>query len=58
MSLTLEIVMNIKCRSCIGHVNGNWQLFTKCPEASASLERRKSGQISFAMSAEITENHI
>ncbi len=58
MSLILEIVLNLKCRSCTGHVNGSWQMFTKCPEANASLERRKSGQISFAMSEEITENHI
>lgn len=41
----LEIVLNINCRSCTGHVNGSWQLFTKCPEASAYLERGESGQI-------------
>lgn len=55
---TPEIVVNTKCRSCIGHVNGSWQLFTKRPEASASLGRMKSGQIMFVMSPEITGHHI
>lgn len=47
-----------KHRSCCGHVNGSWQLFTKCPEASASLGGVKRGQTSFGASANIKEYHI